>query len=83
MAALPEAADFAVDRQRILRAVADLSGLAQARGHLRSGFADDLVLMLMAHRGVQDIPHEAGLQASRRLCDRGLRRLYGVSLAAM
>ena len=67
MAAFPEATDFTTDRQRVLRAVADLARRAQETGRLRSGFVvDDLILMLMAHRGLQDTPHEARLQASRR-----------------
>ncbi|MGI5208701.1 TetR/AcrR family transcriptional regulator [Spirillospora sp. CA-108201] len=67
MAAFPEAMDFAADRERILRAVADLARRAQETGRLRPGFVvDDLVLMLMAHRGVQDAPPDTRLAASRR-----------------
>ncbi|MEU8304643.1 helix-turn-helix domain-containing protein [Actinomadura sp. NPDC048955] len=67
MAAFPEAMDFAADRERTLRAVAESARRAQETGRLRSGFVvDDLVLMLMAHRGLQDAPHDAGLRASRR-----------------
>ncbi|MEV3923863.1 TetR/AcrR family transcriptional regulator [Actinomadura coerulea] len=67
MTAHPEAMDFAADRERILPAVADLARRAQDSGRLRSGFVvDDLVLMLMAHRGLQDVPDGARLQASRR-----------------
>ena len=67
MTAFPEAMDFAVDRERTLRAVAELARRAKETGRLRSGFVvDDLVLMLMAHRGIQDAPHDARLQASRR-----------------
>lgn len=67
MAAFPEAMDFAADRERALRAVAESARRAQEAGRLRPGFVvDDLVLMLMAHRGLQDAPHDARLQASRR-----------------
>jgi AcrR family transcriptional regulator len=67
MAAHPGAMDFAADRQRTLRAVAELARRAQGTGRLRPGFVvDDLVLMLMAHRGVQDAPPAARLTASRR-----------------
>ncbi|GHE93360.1 TetR/AcrR family transcriptional regulator [Streptomyces fumanus] len=67
MAAYPEAVDFAADRERTLRAVAELARRAQRAGALRSGFVvDDLVLMLLAHRGVQDIPRADRLAASRR-----------------
>ncbi|MEU0282213.1 helix-turn-helix domain-containing protein [Streptomyces sp. NPDC006195] len=67
MTAFPEAADFAADREPILRAVAELARRAQKTGRMRSGFVvDDLILMLMAHRGVQDVPRTARLTASRR-----------------
>ncbi|MFD9492172.1 TetR/AcrR family transcriptional regulator [Streptomyces sp. NPDC060005] len=67
MATFPEAMDFAADRERTLRAVADLSRRAQKTGLLRPGFVvDDLVLMLMAHRGLQDAPQAARYAASRR-----------------
>ncbi|MFH8224095.1 hypothetical protein ACH4C2_33555 [Streptomyces sp. NPDC018057] len=45
---------------------ADAARRAQAAGRLRPGFVvDDLVLMLMAHRGVQDVPGAARPDASR------------------
>ncbi|WP_165985963.1 TetR/AcrR family transcriptional regulator [Streptomyces sp. YIM 98790] len=67
LAALPEATDFAADRERMLRGVAELARRAQETGWLRPGFVvDDLILMLMAHRGVQDAPRAARLAASRR-----------------
>ncbi|MFJ4893868.1 TetR/AcrR family transcriptional regulator [Streptomyces sp. NPDC088788] len=67
MATFPEAMDFAADRERTLRAVAELSRRAQKTGLLRPGFVvDDLVLMLMAHRGLQDTPRAARYAASRR-----------------
>ncbi|MET8784002.1 helix-turn-helix domain-containing protein [Streptomyces sp. NPDC004589] len=67
MTAYPEAMDFAADREPILRAVTELARRAQETGRLRSGFVvDDLILMLMAHRGVQDAPRDARLAASRR-----------------
>lgn len=67
MAAFPEAMDFAADREPALRAVAELARRAQRSGRLRPGFVvDDLVLMLMAHRGLQDAPPAVRLAASRR-----------------
>ncbi|MGW5657133.1 TetR/AcrR family transcriptional regulator [Streptomyces humi] len=67
MTAFPEAMDFAADRERTLRAVGELARRAQESGRLRSGFViDDLVLMLMAHRGLQDAPRAARITASRR-----------------
>ena len=67
MTAFPEAMDFSADRERTLRAVAQLARRAQETGRLRPGFVvDDLILMLMAHRGVQDAPRAVRLTASRR-----------------
>ncbi|MFF4308633.1 TetR/AcrR family transcriptional regulator [Streptomyces sp. NPDC001507] len=67
MTAFPEAMDFAADRERTLRAVAELARRAQETGRLRPGFVvDDLILMLMAHRGLQDAPRASRLTASRR-----------------
>ncbi|WP_199881658.1 TetR/AcrR family transcriptional regulator [Streptomyces sp. CB03911] len=67
MTAFPEAMDFAADREQTLRAVGELARRAQKAGQLRPDFAiDDLVLMLMAHRGLQDAPRAARITSSRR-----------------
>ncbi|MCC9687970.1 TetR/AcrR family transcriptional regulator [Streptomyces sp. MNU103] len=67
MTAFPEAMDFAEDRERTLRAVTELARRARQTGRLRPDFVvDDLVLILMAHRGLQDTPREARVAASRR-----------------
>lgn len=67
MAAFPEAMDFTADRERTVHAVAELARRAEEAGRLRPGFVvDDLILMLMAHRGVQDVPRADRLTASRR-----------------
>ncbi|WP_381568786.1 TetR/AcrR family transcriptional regulator [Streptomyces eurythermus] len=67
MTAFPEAMDFAADQGQTLRAVAELARRAQEIGQLRPGFVvDDLILMLMAHRGLQGTPPAARTQASRR-----------------
>lgn len=67
MTAYPQAVDFAADRERTLLAVGELARRAKEAGRLRPGFVvDDLILMLMAHRGVQDAPRAARLTASRR-----------------
>lgn len=67
MTTFPEAMDFAADRERTVRAVAELSRRAQETGRLRPDFVvDDLILMLMAHRGLQDSPRAARITASRR-----------------
>ncbi|MBM4828893.1 TetR/AcrR family transcriptional regulator [Actinospica acidiphila] len=67
MTAFPEAMDFAEDRERTLRAVTELARRARQTGRLRPDFVvDDLVLILMAHRGLQDTPRAARVAASRR-----------------
>ncbi|MEV8072608.1 helix-turn-helix domain-containing protein [Streptomyces pseudogriseolus] len=67
MAAFPEVMDFAADREQSLRAVAELARRAREAGRLRPDFVvDDLVLVLMAHRGLQDTPRDARVAASRR-----------------
>jgi AcrR family transcriptional regulator len=67
MTAFPETMDFAADRERTLRAVGELARRAQKAGQLRPDFViDDLILMLMAHRGIQDTPRAARVTSSRR-----------------
>jgi AcrR family transcriptional regulator len=67
MTAFPEAMDFAADREQTLRAVGELARRAQKAGRLRPDFVvDDLVLMLMAHRGLQDAPPATRVMTSRR-----------------
>ncbi|WP_353946136.1 helix-turn-helix domain-containing protein [Streptomyces sp. HUAS MG91] len=67
MAAFPEAMDFAADREQTLRAVTELARRSQRSGDLRPDFViDDLILMLMAHRGLHDTPRAARVAASRR-----------------
>ncbi|MGW0871220.1 TetR/AcrR family transcriptional regulator [Streptomyces sp. NPDC002740] len=67
MTAFPEAMDFAADQEGTLRAVAELARRAQETGRLRPGFVvDDLILMLMAHRGLHNTPRAARVTASRR-----------------
>ncbi|MDN3028246.1 helix-turn-helix domain-containing protein [Streptomyces sp. S.PB5] len=67
MTAFPEATDFAADQEQTLRAVGELARRAQETGQLRPGFVvDDLILMLMAHRGLQGTPRAARATASRR-----------------
>lgn len=67
MTAYPETMDFAADRERTVRAVAELARRTQRTGHLRPDFVvDDLILMLTAHQGLQHTPRAARLTASRR-----------------
>ncbi len=67
MATFPDAVDLAASRRHTLGAITELSRRAQAAGDLRSDFVmDDLVLMLMAHRGIRGATPAAKAAASRR-----------------
>jgi AcrR family transcriptional regulator len=67
MSAFPGAVDFAADRTYTLDAIAELARRAQAAGDLRPDFVpDDLILMLMANRGVRTASKTARLAAARR-----------------
>lgn len=80
MTAFPETTDFTADRELTLRAVAEVARRARQTGGLRQDFVvDDLVLILLAHRGLQDTPHQARIAASRRyaLRHRGVPRPGG------
>ncbi|MEU9356197.1 helix-turn-helix domain-containing protein [Streptomyces griseoloalbus] len=67
MAAYPDAMDFATDRARMLGSVAELARRAQKTGDLRPDFVpDDLVLVLMAHRGIHTTSTATRQAASRR-----------------
>ncbi|MGV9679905.1 TetR/AcrR family transcriptional regulator [Nocardia sp. NPDC003482] len=67
MASYPKALDFAADREYALAAVADVARRAQRAGHLRPDFLpDDLILVLMAHRGIRAKSVAARIAASRR-----------------
>ncbi|MFF3448755.1 TetR/AcrR family transcriptional regulator [Streptomyces sp. NPDC002667] len=67
MTAFPDSMDFTADRERTVRAVAEVARRAQETGELRPGFiVDDLILMLTAHQGLQHAPRPARLRDSRR-----------------
>lgn len=67
MAAYPDAMDFAADRGRMLGAVAELARRAQRAGDLRPDFVpDDLVMVLMAHRGIHATSAATRRATSRR-----------------
>ncbi|MDA0164043.1 TetR/AcrR family transcriptional regulator [Solirubrobacter ginsenosidimutans] len=67
MAAFPDAMDFVADRRASLSSVAELARRAKAGGQLRHDFVlNDLVLMIMAHRGIRAGSPDARLAASRR-----------------
>jgi AcrR family transcriptional regulator len=63
----PDAVDFAAHRAELLRLLARLARRAQDAGGLRSDFVlDDLVLILMAGRGISAAPVERRLIEARR-----------------
>jgi AcrR family transcriptional regulator len=67
MSAFPNAIDFAADREYTVNAISELARRAKDTGHLREDFAlDDLILMLMANRGIQAPSPAARVAASRR-----------------
>jgi AcrR family transcriptional regulator len=67
ISAFPDALDFAADRQYALNSIAKLAHRAKGTGRLRPDFAlDDLVLMLMAHRGIHATSTATRVAASRR-----------------
>ncbi|WP_345462497.1 helix-turn-helix domain-containing protein [Actinoallomurus oryzae] len=67
MSALPNAMDFAADRERVLKSIAELAGRAKETGRLRPDWVlDDLFLMLMANRGIHAPSTAARVAASRR-----------------
>ncbi|MBA6440415.1 TetR/AcrR family transcriptional regulator [Streptomyces sp. GMR22] len=67
MSTFPDAMDFAAERAYALRSMAELAHRAKDAGHLRPDFVlDDLVLMLMANRGIHTSSKAARVAASRR-----------------
>ncbi|MBF4999745.1 TetR/AcrR family transcriptional regulator [Nocardia sp. BSTN01] len=66
-ATYPHALDFTTEREYALKAVATLAHRAKDAGRLRPDFVvDDLILMLLANRGIHIGPPAARLAASRR-----------------
>lgn len=67
MTTCPKALDFAENRTYALKAIAELARRAKESGHLRPDFVlDDLIMMLMANRGIQAGSTAARVAASRR-----------------
>jgi AcrR family transcriptional regulator len=67
-AAFPRAMNFGADRERALNLLAGLARRAKDAGRLRPDFVlDDLVLMLMANRGLRTTPSATSITTSRRL----------------
>ncbi|WP_018332586.1 TetR/AcrR family transcriptional regulator [Actinomycetospora chiangmaiensis] len=68
LATFPDAVDLTSERRAALGAVARLAARAHAEGRLRRDFApEDLVLTLMATRGLDALPEPARPAAARRL----------------
>ena len=67
LATYPDTAVAQESRERTLKSVATLARRAKTQGSLRSDFTlNDLVIMLTAHRGIQNIPPNVRATASRR-----------------
>ncbi|WP_329391911.1 TetR/AcrR family transcriptional regulator [Streptomyces sp. NBC_01716] len=67
LSAFPAATDVVGGREYTVRAVAELARRAKAAGRLRADFVlDDLILMLMANKGIHASTGEAQVAASRR-----------------
>lgn len=67
LSAYPEVADVAAGREYTVRAVAGLARRAKEAGRLRSDFVlDDLVLVLMANKGIHAASTAGRVKASRR-----------------
>jgi AcrR family transcriptional regulator len=67
MSAFPHALDFAELREYALVSVAELARRAKAAGRLRKDFeVEDLILVLMANRGIRAATPAARVAASRR-----------------
>ncbi|MEV5748432.1 helix-turn-helix domain-containing protein [Actinoallomurus sp. NPDC052308] len=67
MSTFPDAMDFAAGREHALNSIAELAHRAKDTGHLRHDFVlDDLILMLMANRGVRATSMATQVTASRR-----------------
>ena len=67
ISAFPKAVDFAQERTRALRALAELIQHAKDTGDLRRDFVlDDAILLIMANSGIRAASREAAVAASRR-----------------
>ncbi|MFC8828374.1 TetR/AcrR family transcriptional regulator [Streptomyces sp. NPDC057137] len=67
LSAFPGATEVAASREYTLRSVAELAGRAKETGRLRADFVlDDLIVMLMANRGIHATSTTDQVTASRR-----------------
>jgi AcrR family transcriptional regulator len=76
MSAFPNAMDFAAGREYALSSIAELARRARDAGHLRPDFVlDDVILMLMANRGIRATSPAAAVAASRRFAALAIQAL--------
>ncbi len=74
MSAYPNAMDFATDREYELNSITELARRARDAGRLRRDFVlDDLILMLVANRGIHATSPAARVAASRRFAALAIR----------
>ncbi|MFD0023269.1 TetR/AcrR family transcriptional regulator [Streptomyces sp. NPDC058382] len=67
LSAFPGETDVVESRTYTLKAVAELAGRARESGHLRPDFVlDDLILVLMANKGIHSASAATRITASRR-----------------
>ncbi|MEV5710444.1 helix-turn-helix domain-containing protein [Actinoallomurus sp. NPDC052274] len=67
MSTIPDGMNLAAGRDRTLNSISVLARRAKDAGRLRSDFVlDDLILMLMANRGIRAVSMAAQVTASRR-----------------
>jgi AcrR family transcriptional regulator len=79
MAAFPKAVDSAVDREHALGSLAELAHRAKDAGRLRPDFVlDDLILMLMASRGLHAISPATLATAARRFAGLAIQAFQAV-----
>jgi AcrR family transcriptional regulator len=76
VSAFPQAVDFAQERARALRSLAELIRRAKESGCLRRDVVlDDVVLLIMANSGIRATSRQAAVAASRRFVALQLRSL--------
>ncbi|SFW81507.1 DNA-binding transcriptional regulator, AcrR family [Amycolatopsis australiensis] len=74
VSAFPHALDFAADRARALKSIAELIRRAQDAGRVHPDVVlDDVILVLMANNGIQAPTPAARVAASRRFAALALR----------
>ena len=74
--AFPKAVDFAQERTRALRALAELIQRAKDAGDLRGDFVvDDLIMLIMANSGIRATSRAAAVAATRRFVALQLRSI--------